>query len=124
VARNPLLRKIIFIWILGLSILAQAQFKPTRIRVSEKASEAFIESKVPPKYPDEARRKHIQGALVIKAKISKEGVVESLDVLSGDPLLAPAATDTVKQRKYKPYLLNGFPKGRRNSRHHHFHPFG
>ena len=32
-----------------------------------------------------------------------------IKVLSGDGQLAKAATDAVKQWKYKPYLLNGEP---------------
>ena len=31
----------------------------------------------------------------------------SLELISGHPMLAPAAMDAVKQWKYKPYLLNG-----------------
>jgi protein TonB len=60
-------------------------------------------------YPTEARKKHIEGKVVMRAEISKEGVVENLKVISGDPILAQAATDAVKQWKYKPYLLNGAP---------------
>jgi protein TonB len=51
----------------------------------------------------------IQGRVVLKVVISKTGDVVSLALVSGDPLLAPAAIDAVKQWKYKPYLLNGNP---------------
>jgi periplasmic protein TonB len=96
---------------LGPSILLMAQVPgaPARIRISEKVSQTFIVSKVQPAYPDEARRKHIQGSVVMQAEISKEGNVEYLKVLSGDPLLAPAATKAVKEWKYKPYLLSDQP---------------
>ena len=104
-----LLRRVILIWILGLSVWSLAQAKPVRVRISQKISETLIVSKVQPKYPEEARRQHIQGAVVMRAEITKEGVVESLDVLSGDPVLAAAATDAVKEWKYKPFLLNGDP---------------
>lgn len=43
----------------------------------------------------------------MKALINKAGDVESLELVSGHPMLAPAAMDAVKQWKYKPYLLNG-----------------
>jgi protein TonB len=39
--------------------------------------------------------------------INQTGDVVSLDLVSGDPLLAPAAMDAVRQWKYRPYLLNG-----------------
>jgi len=64
---------------------------------------------VQPEYPQEARDKHIQGAGVLKAEISKEGDVTAMTLVSGHPLLAPAAVEAVKQWKYKPYLLNGRP---------------
>jgi len=48
---------------------------------------------------------------VLKARINQAGEVESLSLISGHPLLAPAAMDAVKQWKYRPYLLNGKPVG-------------
>ena len=62
-----------------------------------------------PEYPEAARRDHIQGTVVLRAEIDKEGNVEDLALLSGDPALAPAAFKAVKQWKYKPYLLQGQP---------------
>jgi protein TonB len=45
----------------------------------------------------------------MKVIIGKDGNVESAELISGHPLLAPAALDAVKQWKFKPYLLNGNP---------------
>jgi periplasmic protein TonB len=95
--------------VLGLSILPQAQLKPGRIRISEKVSQTLIVSKVQPNYPAEARQKHIEVNAVIQAEISKEGTIEYVKAISGDPLLAQAATEAVKKWKYKPFVLNGEP---------------
>jgi len=46
---------------------------------------------------------------VLRAVISKDGSIENLSLVSGHPMLAPAAIEAVKQWKYKPYLLNGEP---------------
>jgi protein TonB len=46
---------------------------------------------------------------VLKAEIDKEGNIQDLSVLSGDPELAPAALKAVKQWKYRPYFLQGQP---------------
>jgi protein TonB len=43
--------------------------------------------------------------------ISKEGAIENLTVISGHPLLVPAALEAVKQWIYQPTLLNGEPVG-------------
>jgi protein TonB len=45
----------------------------------------------------------------MQAEIDKEGNVEKLTLISGHPMLAPAALEAVKQWKYKPYLFNGQP---------------
>jgi TonB family protein len=83
--------------------------KAPRVRVSEGVSQAFIEKKVPPVYPPEARVKMVQGDVLLKVIITPTGDVSEVALLRGDPLLAPAAKDAVKQWKFKPYLLNGQP---------------
>jgi len=69
---------------------------PVRVRVSEKISQTLLVAKVPPHYPDEARAKHIEGSVVLVTEISPEGAVESMKVVSGDSLLATAATEAVE----------------------------
>lgn len=51
----------------------------------------------------------IQGTVVIKAVISREGTVEHPQVISGQAFLATAAMDAVKEWRYRPYYLNGQP---------------
>ena len=51
----------------------------------------------------------IEGAVELSATVSKNGDISTVKVLSGDPQLARAAVEAVKQWKYKPYLLNGEP---------------
>jgi protein TonB len=86
-----------------------ASKRPLRVRVSEMVSQALIVRKVQPAYPEEARHNHIQGNVVMKAEITQTGEVKELTVISGDPALAPAAVEAVKQWTYKPYKLNGDP---------------
>jgi protein TonB len=45
----------------------------------------------------------------MKATIAEDGSVQDLKVINGDPILAQAASDAVKQWRYEPYLLNGKP---------------
>jgi protein TonB len=65
--------------------------------------------KVQPAYPALARSARIQGVVVLEAMISKQGTIENLRLLSGHPMLAPAAIDAVRQWRYRPYILNGEP---------------
>jgi protein TonB len=56
-----------------------------------------------------ARQARIQGQVLLQAQISKDGSIENLSLISGHPMLAPAAIEAVKQWRYKPYMLNGEP---------------
>lgn len=60
-----------------------------------------------PGYPEIARIARIEGEVVLHALIDTMGHVANVQVVSGHPMLAPAATDAVKRWKYEPYLLNG-----------------
>ena len=51
----------------------------------------------------------VQGSVILEAIIDREGRVENLKVLSGHPLLVPAAFEAVQQWRYRPTLLNGQP---------------
>jgi len=82
---------------------------PQRVRVSQGVSQGLLVRKVQPNYPPLARQARIQGQVVLQAEISKDGSIENLHLISGHPMLAPAAIDAVKQWKYKPYFLNGEP---------------
>jgi len=82
---------------------------PQRVRVSQGVVSGLKVRDVKPVYPPLARQARIQGTVVLHAVISKDGSIEGLTLVSGHPMLAPAAIDAVKQWKYKPYLLNGEP---------------
>jgi periplasmic protein TonB len=82
---------------------------PQRIRVSQGVSAGLLVRRVQPNYPPLARQARIQGTVVLRAVISKDGSITGLQLISGHPMLAPYAIEAVKQWKYKPYLLNGEP---------------
>lgn len=82
---------------------------PQRVRVSQGVSAGLLVRKVNPNYPPLARQARIQGQVLLQAEISKDGSIQNLRLISGHPMLAPAAIEAVKQWKYKPYLLNGEP---------------
>jgi len=82
---------------------------PTRIRVGGNVQAENLILKVTPAYPALAKQARIQGVVQYTAIIGKDGTVQNLQLMSGHPLLVPAATDAVKQWVYKPTLLNGEP---------------
>jgi len=80
-----------------------------RIRISQGVTEGRLIQKIEPLYPTLARAARIQGQVVLAAIISKSGEIQNLVLVSGHPLLVPAALDAVKRWRYRPYLLNGEP---------------
>jgi TonB family protein len=56
---------------------------PNRVRVSSGVSQGLLIRQIAPVYPPEARRAHVQGAVVLQALISKEGRITELKVISG-----------------------------------------
>jgi protein TonB len=80
--------------------------KPEQKRISV-LSEAQIVSRVDPVYPKMAAISGVQGAVKLHAIIARNGKIESLEVMSGHPLLVQAALDAVRQWRYRPYYLNG-----------------
>jgi TonB family protein len=62
-------------------------------------------SRVDPVYPPEASAKKIEGVVVLRIRIDKDGRVNKVEVVSGDPLLSQAALDAVRKWRYKPGTL-------------------
>jgi protein TonB len=82
---------------------------PKRIRVSQGVTKGLLIQKIEPKYPPLALAARIWGQVVLKAIISKEGETKEPQLVSGHPMLVPAAIEAVTQWRYRPYLLNGEP---------------
>lgn len=76
-------------------------------RIVSTNTEAQIISRVEPIYPRIAVASGVQGAVKLHAIIARNGRIESLELISGPPLLVQAALDAVRQWRYRPYYLNG-----------------
>jgi TonB family protein len=79
------------------------------MNVSQGVSQGLLIKHTQPSYPPNALRMRIEGSVQLLATISKTGDISGLKILSGDPGLARAAAEAVKQWKYRPYLLDGAP---------------
>lgn len=60
-----------------------------------------------PAYPELAQRVGIQGVVKLQVRVLKDGHVEVLKLLQGEPVLADAAIAAVKQWRGKPAWING-----------------
>ncbi len=82
---------------------------PQRVRISQGVTKGLLVQKIEPQYPTLARSARVQGDVVLSAVIDTNGQITNLQLVSGHPMLVPAAIAAVKQWRYKPYLLNGQP---------------
>jgi protein TonB len=82
---------------------------PQRIRISQGVTKGLLVQRMEPTYPTLAKQARVQGEVVLSAVIDTNGQIQNLQLVSGHPMLVPAAIAAVKQWRYKPYLLNGQP---------------
>jgi len=64
---------------------------------------------VQPVYPADAKKQHLEGNVKLRLVVGADGNVRSIQLVSGAPMLAPAAISAARQFRYAPALLNGQP---------------
>lgn len=79
---------------------------PQTIRVSAPVQAAMLLHRVDPVYPFFAIQTRREGRVELHAIISTDGTIQSLEVISGDPLLIPSALAAVREWRYRPTILN------------------
>lgn len=84
---------------------------PQRIRVGGMVQPVKLISRVTPAYPPDAKAEGVEGTVLLRAIVSKDGRLLGTKVVSSavDPRLASAAMDAVQLWQYQPALLNGEP---------------
>jgi periplasmic protein TonB len=68
---------------------------------------AMLIHRVEPEYPALPKQIHREGQVELHAIISTDGTIQSLQVVSGDPLFLRSAIDAVSQWRYRATVLNG-----------------
>ncbi len=80
-----------------------------RVHVAAEVIQQQLIHKVEPTYPQAAIDRSVQGIVVLRVVIARDGTVEELRRVSGPEELAAAAVDAVKWWRFRPYLENGEP---------------
>lgn len=80
---------------------------PGRVGISQGVTKGLLIHKIEPAYPTLARSARVQGDVVLSAVVDANGEISNRQLVSGHPMLIPAAIARVKQWRYRPYLLNG-----------------
>jgi len=70
---------------------------------------AMLIRRVEPVYPPLARQTHREGRVELRAIIGTDGTIQSLQIVTSDPLFDLSAKEAVSQWRYRPTILNGQP---------------
>jgi TonB family protein len=68
---------------------------------------SLLKNQAVPDYPDDARKKGIQGTVILFLTVDESGHVSSATPVSGDPLLSTRAMAAAQRLRFRPYYLNG-----------------
>jgi len=79
---------------------------PQVLRIDERVAAGLIQESSKPIYPLRAKTEGVHGVVNLQVRIASDGHAD-VKLVSGHPLLAPAAIDAVKGYVYKPFILNG-----------------
>jgi TonB family protein len=97
------------------SAAQNSKLTPSETQVVDNVSPPKLLYETMPKYPRAAKAAHIEGTVVLKVIIKKDGTTSDLQFVSGPPELENAAIDAVKKWRYKPRMLNGEPAEAHNT---------
>ncbi len=76
-------------------------------KVSELLQMAQLINRVEPVYPRLAIKIQREGRVELHTIIGTDGTIQSLEVVSGDPLFIQSALSAVREWRYRPTILNG-----------------
>ncbi len=80
-----------------------------RLSISAAVEQAMLIRRVEPVYPPLGIQLRREGRVELHAIISTDGSMQSLEVITGDPLFIPSALSAVRQWRYRPTILDGQP---------------
>ncbi|MGD0346609.1 MAG: energy transducer TonB [Terracidiphilus sp.] len=95
------------LFLLAIPALVTCAFAQDVLQVDAQTIQQHIDHQVSPVYPPIAKAAHIQGAVVFNLRIGATGKIESMDVVSGPPMLRQAAIDSLKQWTFHPFEKDG-----------------
>jgi len=77
------------------------------VKIGGQVKEPKLLSSTLPVYPAFAKEAHVEGDVVIRTTIDKNGSVTHMEVVSGPTMLRQAALDALNRWKYEPSKLDG-----------------
>jgi protein TonB len=78
-------------------------------KVTLAEANAAVTSKTAPEYPAIGRQLKIEGRVELEAVVAENGMVEKVNIVSGNPVLTKPAAEAVKHWKFTPFADGGKP---------------
>lgn len=95
--------------LLALITCSLSRFGLAQMRVDESEAKKNIVTKVEPEFPSIAKQMNLSGLVEVDIHIDETGKVDKVDAVSGNPILAGAATTAAKRWKFQPFDADGKP---------------
>jgi TonB family protein len=90
----------------AITIISAAQPAPSAVLWQDVTQPTLVKH-VPPVYPEAARQRGLEGAVVVEATVGPDGKVSKTVVVRSIPGLDAAAIDAVRQWEYSPTIVGG-----------------
>jgi TonB family protein len=78
-------------------------------KVTLAEANAAVTMKTAPEYPAIGRQLKIEGKVELEAVVAENGMVEKVNIVSGNPVLTKPAAEAVKHWKFTPFADGGKP---------------
>jgi TonB family protein len=82
-------------------------FRVSRLHVTESVSGKHLLKKVEPEYPPEAQATGLEGSVIFRIVIGKDGEIKEIHLRRGKPILIAAAAKALSNWQYETFMLNG-----------------
>ena len=89
--------------------LPSSSSSPSAVWLAPDEADSRLLNRVEPEYPPDAIAAHRSGNVKLEVLVAADGTVSSVQTLSGDPLLASAAVQAVRNWRYEPYRAHEQP---------------
>jgi protein TonB len=93
----------------ALLLLSAGSIFSQPVRIQDDEVKKATLQKVQPAYPAIARQLNLAGRVLVDLTVSADGMVEKVDVVNGNPILANAAVPAAKRWKFSPFQVDGKP---------------
>jgi TonB family protein len=104
---RPMVRYILILALAAVSSAASAQI--TFRYAPSNVAAAHLKSNPAPDYPPMAQAARIQGNVILRVAIDSAGNASPVSLITGHPMLVPAAMEAVRGWKYFPFQINRHP---------------